>query len=194
MFLLAKAFIRFRAFSVLCLVACAFISNAQAIRFYKESIHFTLTKKHFHINGFYSFSFSQKMQSNLILYPFPIDISLIDTIVVKNITTNKTIPYSTQNRTITFQLLNEKYDSLLIEISYRQKIESSPVLYILTTTSFWNEPLEEARYLLEIQDNLKVDSISYEPDKIWKKNKKKFYYIERKNFMPERDFIVWFKY
>ncbi len=76
-------------------------------------------------------------------------------------------------------------------LDYSQKIESTRARYILTSTSAWKKPLEEATYYFVVPENFDVVSVWPEPDSSGG-DEIKTLLCHKTNFMPKRDMeITW---
>lgn len=172
---------------------------SQKLSFYKEDLKFQLDTNSFTVDGLYYFSNSDSVKiSQFIFYPFPVDetFGTIDTALVYDSTLKKKIEFSRikDNKGISFPLSIEGYGFRKIRIYYRQELKENKAEYILKTTQNWGKPLETADYTLTIPDKIKIDSISYPADKIIQINASLIYYWSKKNFLPQKDFLIYFKY
>lgn len=76
-------------------------------------------------------------------------------------------------------------------LDYSQKIESSHARYILTSTSAWKKPLEEATYYFVVPETFNVVNAWPEPDSSGG-DEIKTLWCHKTNFMPKRDMeIIW---
>lgn len=78
-------------------------------------------------------------------------------------------------------------------IGYTQELKAGHARYILLTTQQWKKAFDHATYKLWVPLNIKVDSISYIPDKIDTVKDHFIFKWTKTNFMPDRDFEVWFQ-
>lgn len=162
------------------------------LNFYKEQITFYLEENVFKVKALYFFSNSTKKDiSRTLIYPFPVDDTLygrIDSVTAINLDSSRgaLIAYSPQKASIRIDIAAQT--TACLKISYQQELLSNKAKYILTTTRFWQNPLNEAKYVLHTSSNLQIENFSYQPD-ISKKN----YYVWKKvNFLPENDFEIEF--
>src|SRR3989339_150088 len=77
-----------------------------------------------------------------------------------------------------------------IKVSYRQKLTSEEMKYILTSTQSWKQPLEKAEYKILLTKKFELTNLSLKPDKKDSNSTYNIYYITKENFMPETDLIV----
>jgi hypothetical protein len=56
----------------------------------------------------------------------------------------------------------------------------------------WKEPIREARFIINLPEEFKQVSITYQPDSVEKKSRRIFYYINEFNLFPRKDIdILW---
>jgi L-2-hydroxyglutarate oxidase LhgO len=141
------------------------------VSFTEEYIEFRLRETTFTVNGIYYFvNNTAHMVSKEINYPFPVPMSDIDSVHVFDIE---------QGRFLGFEKL--------------QQGVKDTVKYILTTTKNWGEPLKKAEYTFETEQYRKIRSFSYPPDKTSNHSDQQMYFWRKKDFLPEKDFIVIFR-
>ncbi len=157
------------------------------IRFLNEEIKITVDSGRVSVSGTYYFkNLSNQPKTAKIFYPFPIDEFHYypDLILVSG------LDYCKNDSGISFIM---KFKPLAIEslaIFYEQKLKNNQARYILTTTKNWKHPIQEARFIVTLPENDSINQLSYPPDSSNKKEHRIYYYITKKNFMPENDLIV----
>lgn len=80
----------------------------------------------------------------------------------------------------------------MLTVFYSQKALANQCEYILTSTREWNRPLQFARYIIKIPEDMHLVYISmdYQEEKI--QNNQHIYSISRVDFMPKENLkIVW---
>lgn len=172
------------------------MSFGQQAEFCFEDITFNLDGNYFGVEGHYWFANNNKETIKAeIFYPFPnAKEEKIDSIKVIDISKLKEIRYrSEREQGISFPLVIKAKDTLLIKISYRQKLNSDSAVYILRSTRMWKKPLSKAEYKLIIPGSFQVETFSYAPDKLFNVESKKIYYWKKCNFMPNDDMVFHFK-
>jgi hypothetical protein len=81
----------------------------------------------------------------------------------------------------------------VFHIYYAQALPKDSVTYILTTTQAWRAPFDTANYALKITPMAKIDSISMgNPIKKIKKAGDEIWVWQKQQFMPQRDFTIWY--
>jgi hypothetical protein len=164
------------------------------VSFTEEYIEFRLRETTFTVNGNYFFvNNTPGLVSKEITYPFPVPMSDIDSVRIFNIAEGKLVQYHKSDRAVVFHLNIQPSDTMRLNIFYREKGIRDTVHYILTTTKNWGEPLQKAQYTFETERNRNIKSFSYPPDNSSRTNKAQKYSWTRKNFLPDKDFIVVFK-
>ncbi|MDD2387467.1 MAG: hypothetical protein PHP52_11875 [Bacteroidales bacterium] len=170
---------------------------AQGLEFYREDISFRIENDIFYVNGLYYFcnTSADTLKHNL-LYPFPGDkTSLnIDKILIVDESTGLHIPFDSKyylEKGIYFNLVLSPYSTVNIRIFYEQKISENTIEYILTSTKAWGKPFELANYSLVANAGYKNLVFSYLPDSI--DNESGTYFWKKRDFMPDKNFIVKFE-
>jgi hypothetical protein len=160
------------------------------VTFPSEFIDFIIDNNYFSINGMYTFRNTIDEYTNAnILFPFAVKTALIDSIRIINMKNLKTIVYKKHEQYISFNLQMAPYDTIEVNIFYRQQLASKNS-YILTTTKSWGTPLENAVYSLTTNKSLKILSLSLEPDSSKTDLYTMTYFWHKKNFTPQTDFEV----
>ena len=177
-------------------VLISYHAKAQKLEFYKEDITFEIKNNHFYVDGDYYFA-NQTLDSSktMLFYPFPLDNNYgdVDSVKVKNLSDSCSVIFN-YNKTGAFININiAPYSAIKYKISYRQKLLQNKAEYILLTTKNWGKPFVQANYKLLLNNDIKVDSISYKADSESFVNGKLEYVWEKNEFMPDRNFIVYFR-
>ena len=171
-----------------CLSTCS--RGQSSIQFLGESIDFTLKRDLFSVHGLYTFTNTEETAAQYrITFPFPMNVREISSLRIHNASKNREIPFEKRKTEILFPLTLQPRDTVDISISYRQKARSRNV-YILTSTAAWNAPLRFATYSLAVARGMTVAGLSYAPDSSIHTCEGIVYYWSKKNFLPDREFIV----
>jgi hypothetical protein len=161
------------------------------VSFTEEYIEFRLSGTTFTVNGNYYFvNHSGESVSKIISYPFPVALSCIDSIHIFNLDDGKYISYEKTRQAAVFHLDCRPGDTVRLNIFYKQTNVTDTVRYILTTTKNWKQPLKKAEYTFTTESSRKILSFSYPPDKSSLKGREQKYFWSRKEFLPDRDFVV----
>lgn len=165
--------------------------NAQLpVAFYSEYIDFTIDTNYFSVNGIYSFrNKTSKSVSTNISFPFAVKSKQIDSIRIINMNNLKTLNYKNHEDNISFTIQILPFDTIVINIFYRQPVANKNS-YILTTTKTWGAPLLDAVYTLSANNSIKIKSFSFEPDSSFFDKHNKIYFWHKQNFIPQTDFQV----
>jgi len=164
------------------------------VSFTEEYIEFRLRETTFTVNGIYYFvNNTVNRVSKEINYPFPVPMSDIDSVHVFDIEQGRFMGFEKLGQAVVFRLNMLPDDTVKLNIFYRQKGIKDTIKYILTTTKNWGEPLKKAEYTFEAENSRKILSFSYPPDKTSYPGNEQKYFWSRKDFLPEKDFIVIFR-
>ena len=166
----------------------AFRKKVGKIRFYKEIISIYPEESEFRVIAKYFYRNLTKEKVILKAYaPFPIDKnhSYPHNITLRE---NGSLPvvYERKKKTIDFYMVFKPGEEKVLTLDYRQKTRKKQGRYILTTTSSWFKPMDEGYYYIYLPDGIPLKSSSYSTDLITK-NDVSYYYFEKKNFMPPKD-------
>lgn len=91
---------------------------------------------------------------------------------------------------ILFQIQVQPKDTVVIQVDFTQQTPYKVMEYILSTTSEWKSPLKEADYIIKLPDNLQLVNSSLGYDSTKNENKFNYFYLHKKNFMPEKNLII----
>ena len=173
-----------------------FVANGQNISFYGEDLNFHLTNETFEVDGLYYFRNNSGDEiKQMLFYPFP-DIAIYGQIsfIKINIEGDTTSMLATQSaKGSLFKVKVPANGKVAYRINYGQKIKSNTAKYIITTTQAWKAPFEFAKYSLSFPENISIDSVSIVPDSSTIQEGEHKYFWQRKEFMPDKDFVFWFK-
>jgi hypothetical protein len=165
------------------------------LHFFRENLTFEITDDlYFCVDGEYFFrNSSVKPLKQVLFYPFPQDslYGKVDSITVFDVNDPKNSKLSKINSKGAFFKVEIPPESEKIyRISYRQKMKSNQAEYILLTAQRWKKAFEEIHYQLIFPLETKIKYISYPPDNIGVLNDKNIYFWEKKDFMPDQNFIL----
>ena len=181
---------------VLLAVFSIFELAAQIPDFYREDLTFILDDSSFTITGYYYFINTSDDDERLdMFYPFPADDSfgkITDVYAYKhgNPLKNALLHYNDEAAIVNLQIDAGK--TTMIRIGYTQQLMGNRAEYILLSTKSWGKSLKEVNYILIAPSDMKIDSLSYPPDFSNDKSGKAIYYYHKENFMPDKDFEVYF--
>ncbi|MBN1326328.1 MAG: DUF4424 family protein [Candidatus Cloacimonetes bacterium] len=178
------------------LFACISIALPAQVNFIAEEINFCLSKNHFSVEGYYHFrNNSTTAVSRLLFYPFPLDscygeVTDIKAVMIEGDSTSILLDHHTNGLSFTISILPG--ETAVYLLAYVQELRCNRAEYILTTTRSWKKPLENVDYRLTVSQDIIVDSLSILPDSISVSETERQFYWHRKNFFPDRNFIVFF--
>ena len=164
------------------------ISAQREISFVEEYIDFGINAEKFVINGVYLFRNNTNRDiAQKITFPFGISTDSVTVNRVWDLTNGHGIDYKILKESIAFSIKLGPQDTFSLNIAYNQPIKKEN-RYILRSTQAWGEALKMATYSLTVKD-VDVEQFSYAPDSI----KGNIYYWQKRDFLPEKDFIVTLK-
>lgn len=168
---------------------------SQQLRFFREDISFVLEPECFQVHGEYYFS-NPGMDSvkSVLRYPYPIDESFgpVDSVFCYADKGTQADPVIGSNQQHTdFKVHLAPGESKVYHIGYRQKLSGNKAQYILRSTASWGEGFDSVNYSLYAK-HVEIDSLSYTPDKVILKENVSEFYWRKKDFMPRKDFLVFF--
>ena len=164
----------------------------QPLLFSEEAIEIKIYDGYTIVNGDYTFKNKSKNElTRALFYPFPVNLtsSYPDSIFVF-VQDNKAISFTRSSTGIHFSIKVLPDSETTIKVSYRQKLTSEEMKYILTSTQSWKQPLEKAEYKILLTKKFELTNLSLKPDKKDSNSTYNIYYITKENFMPETDLIV----
>jgi hypothetical protein len=168
--------------------------NSQDLQFYREDIVFRVNTKYVEINGEYYFcNVGDKDKRVALFYPFPGNTKeLVDSLVAEDLNTNSVIPHQDARSGVFIPVFVKAYGQSAYRVYFRQKLKEDHFKYILNSTATWGRPLEIANYELQIPVSVTPDSLSFLPDTSFIINDTRYYQWKKKDFMPDRNFEVFF--
>jgi len=183
-------------FSIFCFIPTIF--SAQIIEFYKEYITIEIHNGYVEINGVYQLrNPGNSTQEMKLYYPFPIDSmygEVSDAYAFERMgdtTITRLIAQNEKGAMVDLKVAPMLAKTLYI--GYTQKLLSNKSEYILTSTKKWKKPLESSEFELIVPFSYTIDSMTYHPFDTAVSGNKTHYFVRKINFMPEKNFVVWFK-
>jgi hypothetical protein len=167
---------------------------SQDLQFYREDIVFKISAENIVTDATYNFcNLSGKNIKTPLFYPFPENTrELIDSIVIKDVKPDTVLSFREGRSGVLFPISVKAYGQAAYRVYFRQKLTEKKFTYILTSTETWGRALEFANFELQAPIELSIDSLSYPPDTFYIQNDVQYYFWKKKDFMPERDFVVFF--
>jgi hypothetical protein len=162
-------------------------------------MEFTLRSDTFYVNGLYYYRNTDAVAIKRVLfYPFPENPSMDEAgnLKARNLTIDKekdiTLRSNRNGAMIGLEVAPK--DTAILQVQYSQKVNGNQAEYIITTTKSWGRPLDVANYILRVPEGQYIiDSLSYKPDTCFHPRGEYVYVFSKKNFMPEKNIIIYFK-
>jgi hypothetical protein len=168
--------------------------NSQTLQFYREDIVFKVNETSATTDAVYHFcSIGKEEIRTALFYPFPENtMELIDSIVIINAKTGGIMPQRKGKSGVFFDISVPSYGQASYRVFFRQKLIEHHFRYILTSTESWGRALDFANFELQVPVIISVDSLSFPADTAFIKNNLQYFLWKKKDFMPGKDFEVWF--
>lgn len=169
-------------------------TSGQNLEFYREDIVFILNKNFVETDAAYHFcNVGESDIKTVLFYPFPDNtLKLIDSIKIEDLRTNVSIPFRKADSGLYFMIYVKAFAQSAYKVYFRQNLKDGHFKYILTTTSTWRRPLDQASYELHVPISISIDTLSYSPDTSFTSQKTQYFMWKKKDFMPDKDFEVFF--
>jgi hypothetical protein len=167
------------------------------VAFFKEEITLSVTDNVAQVSGTYYFR--NNRESDLpftVVFPFYIDsLSLYPHYISAYIINGKdTIPLELRpvksRKAIALSIPMKPKGVTTWHLDYGQRILAPPARYILTTTSSWGKPLEDASYKFVVPLSFGAVQIWPEADSASIRGSNRVYWSHKANFMPRRDMEI----
>jgi hypothetical protein len=184
-------FIRILKMSLLLVIFSIRLSHGQAIQFVREKIIIEINHDHCELVGEYLFKngADQLFQGSL-FYPISKTHSPFPNFFKVSEARGKEITFTTGRGGIIFPICINAHDSTSYRVEYHQQTPDHFFEYILTTTKFWNRPLESVDFLISVPREFDMISLSMDYDKCIESEKCITYYFHREVFMPEKNLTL----
>jgi hypothetical protein len=168
--------------------------KSQNLEFYREDIRFSVEKDNAVTHAlYYIVNVGDKDVKISLFYPFPDQtMNLVDSLAIFDLKDNSIVPYRKAGAGVFIGISVKAYGQYAFRVYFRQRLEESHFKYILNSTATWGKPLEFANYELRMPVSVAPDSLSYPPDTSFIINDTLYYQWKKTDFMPDRDFEVFF--
>ena len=168
-------------------------ASSGSIIFEKEKLRFDIADTSYILTGDYYFNNRSNLECKTkIFYPFVVntDLPFPHHIQVKELINDQKVSFTKQKNGIVFYAEIPAFSTRVYRIVFHQKALKNRLEYILTTTAFWNQPLESADFRIFLPANLELDSLSMPYQRIKADLNGVNYFLNYKNFMPEKNLII----
>jgi len=168
---------------------------ANPIEFIKEKVVISLSHEQAKVEGIYFFYNSSEEAQNInMLYPFHKDNDhpyphSIEVWEVNSDSLEK-LPWARGTNDICWQARFLPNETKKIKVEYEQSLKTRSFTYILTSTKKWRKPIKESNFIVKVPTYFKNVLLSYPTNRVEKKDNLIFHFINKKDFMPQKDLIV----
>lgn len=174
--------------------------KASPVDFFREEITLTVSDSVSKISGIYYFRVNVEHNGNMpIIFPFYVDsLSLFPDSMFAYIlngadsTKLEIRPAKMKNAVLIIIPIKSKGITVW-HFDYSQKIKSARATYIITSTSAWGKPLDDATYRFMAPAHFSDVQAWPEPDSSTVKGDTREYLAHRTNFMPTHDMVISWK-
>jgi hypothetical protein len=165
------------------------------VRFFREHVRVEPSDGRTRVVGHYFFrNAADDSVSTAISYPFPVDLHHARPFrVLASVRKDgefRPLGFHHESDSVRWKMNFAPREEHEVRIEYTQEISRKHAVYIVTTTSMWGEPIELAEFEFRLPADLGGVEFSFEPDSVEDLGDTVVYLLERRDFMPERDFSV----
>jgi hypothetical protein len=143
------------------------------------------------IEGMYVFTATSS--SSLVaglFYPLPIDSTHLfpDSILVRS--RGHALPFRMVENGIAFSIPLSADHPATVEVVYKQPCLDNTACYILTSTSAWTKPLENANFEIHVPSDLDLIWTAYDVEETTQHGDMTIHRFGRRDFMPDKDLCL----
>jgi hypothetical protein len=165
------------------------------VTFYREYVIVEPSPGRTSVSARYYFrNTSDRPVRQVISYPFPVDRFHLYPRVVRvwEETSEGLRPmgFVHHDRSVRWSMRFDPREDKLVRVDYIQDIASPHARYIVTTTKYWERPIELAEFEFRVPVSLDSVRLSFEPDRRSVSGDTVVYYMRREEFMPDEDLDV----
>jgi hypothetical protein len=165
------------------------------VRFYREYVTVEPAAGLTRVSALYYFrNDADRAVEQAISYPFPVDRFHLYPRVVRvwEVTDagRRAMGFSHRRRSVIWTMRFEPREEKIVRVDYTQDIRVPRAVYIVTTTRFWQRPIEIAEFEFRVPSALDSVRLSFEPDTRTVSGDTIVYYMRREQFMPDEDLVV----
>lgn len=156
------------------------------VDFYRERITITCHEREVEIEGIYYFrNLTGGTITMTIQYPFPVDAQhpFPHEIAVENYSFRK------DSLNIYLHMSMTPGEEKTIRFFYKQFHYNKSAKYILSSTQYWDNPIQQADFFISVPQAWKT-GISLVPSRTDVKEGRVIYYLSRQNFYPKEDLVI----
>jgi hypothetical protein len=174
--------------------------SSSPVDFFKEEITFTVKDSASSVSGIYYFRNNTERGGKMpIMFPFYVDSASVfpDTIIAYTLNSKDTTWLDVQNaqgqNAVTVEIPMTPHGITVWHLDYAQDILKAKATYILTSTSAWGKPLEDATYRFIVPASYDSVQAWPEPDSTIILKDHRELLAHRTNFMPKQNMTIEWK-
>jgi hypothetical protein len=173
-------------------------AQTSPIRFYREYVKVEPAPGSAKVTALYYFrNASDRKVHQDIFYPFPVDrFELYPRVIrVYQKTSDGLRPmgFSQHEAGVLWSMTFQPLEAETVKVVYVQDIKRPRAKYIVTTTRFWQRPIERAEFEFRVPASLDSVRLNFKPDTETVSGDTVVYYMRQDAFMPDEDLIVTWK-
>ena len=180
---------------VVLLLFCSAICypHQNPLHFEKEKIRIIIKGVECNVKGDYYFRNTTGEQVRAIItYPVAVNDSLPAPhfIRVTDVHGGDEVPTEQLSTSYIFEITVPPYSVRTYRIEYRQRTPFKKFEYILTTTAFWNRPLQSADVLISLPRDFALKFLSFPYDTTEETGGNTIFHLHRDNFLPTKNLVI----
>ena len=188
--------------AALTLLLCG-LAQSQGLQFVREDLGFRLLPLKdagaeaslLVLDGIYTFRGSFAERALRVHYPFPLDScsGTWDALSFRALPSGEELGWEqVDDGMVAFSLPQSLAQEQMVAVHYEQEMYHGCARYILTSTQTWGKPLEEARFVLEADPALVVDSLGQPPSGCQQSEAGTVCHWSFEDFLPDQDLLIWY--
>ena len=172
-------------------------TESNPVTFYREYVTVEPSRGRTSVSALYYFrNTSDRPVQQLISYPFPVDRFHLypRTVRVWEKTADGLRPmgFVHRERSVRWSMRFGPGEEKVVRVDYTQEIRRPHARYIVTTTKYWERPIDLAEFEFRVPASLDSVRLSFDPDRRSVSGDTVIYYMRREQFMPDDDLnITW---
>lgn len=173
-------------------------STKPAVDFFQEEITLIVNDSISRVEGVYHFKNNTLKNLNLpLIFPFYADSvtafpHMIEVFYIDSTGERRSLKYQSrpERNIIRLAVPIAPQSNITWYLNYEQKISAGRAVYIITSTSAWSKPLDQATYTYITPKNFNIINIWPQPDTSYQDSLYTYRQCTQHNFLPEREMEI----